>query len=228
MYGSREGYKQRSEKQKKELIEMKEKMDKAIEEAEEKADLELIEGEKWKNKCTYITDRANECEKIAEVHSEEMRKVNERHEKEMKEMKETNNKCQQESDKKNIVIEKIQEELNHRRYEAEHHKQKSENIQKNWDSEVNKAKSELKICNDNWERELNKTKSELKISKGKEKEIRKEKLDYQKDYYDMKKKLKTQEEVVLALKKDNEELMSKYMKLKDDKENEMNTSKAIQ
>merc|ERR1711942_573308 len=104
----------------------------------------------------------------------------------------------------------------------------SENVQESWESEVNKAKRELKICNDNWERELNKTKSELKIGKGKEKEIRKEKLDYQKDYYDMKKKLKTQEEVVLALKKDNEELMSKYMKLKDDKENEMNTSKAIQ
>merc|ERR1712082_516360 len=146
----------------------------------------------------------------------------------MKEMKETNNKCQQESDKKNIVIEKIQEELNNRRHEAEHHKQKSENIQKSWESEVNKAKRELKICNDNWERELNKTKSELKISKGKEREIRKEKLDYQKDYHDMKKKLKTQEEVVIALKKDNEEVMSKYTKLKDDKENEMNTSKATQ
>merc|ERR1712082_100105 len=59
-----------------------------------------------------------------------------------------------------------------------------------------------------------------------------------KDYYDLKKKLKTQGEIVIALKKDNEELialkedyeelLNKYMKLKDVKEKEKNTSKATQ
>merc|ERR1712082_373031 len=49
-----------------------------------------------------------------------------------------------------------------------------------------------------------------------------------KDYYDLKRKLKTQGEIVIALKKDYEELLNKYMRLKDDKEKGMNTSKATQ
>merc|ERR1712082_535389 len=69
-----------------------------------------------------------------------------------------------------------------------------------------------------------------------------------KDYYDLKKKLKIQGEIVIALRKENEELtglkedyeeliglkedyvelLNKYMKLKDVKEKEKNTSKATQ